>query len=98
MACAATRRWNDARRTDCARSPGCVAGPCHSPPSAVARRRMPEDRQSSEETMPRDEVEILVVEDDSNDLELTLYALDSERISNRIQVVRDGEQALDFLF
>jgi len=48
--------------------------------------------------MPKDAVEILVVEDDPADLELTLYALDSERISNRIQVARDGEQALDFLF
>lgn len=48
--------------------------------------------------MPIDKVEILVVEDDPQDLELTLYALDSERIRNRIQVARDGEEALDFLF
>jgi two-component system response regulator len=48
--------------------------------------------------MPKDEVEVLVVEDDANDLELMLYALDSVRISNRVEVARDGEEALDFLF
>ena len=48
--------------------------------------------------MSNDRVEILLVEDDSNDLELTLHALSKERICNRIQVARDGEEALDFLF
>jgi two-component system response regulator len=48
--------------------------------------------------MARDEVEILLVEDDPGDVELTLHALQSERLANRIQVVRDGEEALDFIF
>ena len=43
-------------------------------------------------------VEILLVEDNPNDIELALYALDSNHMSNRIQVVRDGVEALDFLF
>jgi len=44
------------------------------------------------------EVEILLVEDNPKDIELTLHALRKENLSNRIQVVRDGEEALEFLF
>lgn len=43
-------------------------------------------------------VEILLVEDNSNDLELMLYTLKENKIANHVGVVRDGEQALDFLF
>lgn len=43
-------------------------------------------------------VEILLVEDNSDDLELALHALRKEHLSNNIQVARDGEEALDFLF
>jgi CheY-like chemotaxis protein len=43
-------------------------------------------------------VEILLVEDNSRDLELTLNALRRENLANRIEVSRDGEEALDFLF
>jgi two-component system, response regulator len=42
--------------------------------------------------------EILLVEDDDHDLELTLHALRSESMANRIQVARDGEEALKILF
>ncbi|MBM3746974.1 MAG: response regulator [Acidobacteria bacterium] len=48
--------------------------------------------------MQRYEVEILLVEDDPNDVELTLHALEAGHLINRIQVVRDGEEALDYLF
>jgi two-component system response regulator len=48
--------------------------------------------------MLKDEIEILLVEDDPDDLELTMHALSEERVCNRIQVARDGEEALDFLF
>jgi CheY-like chemotaxis protein len=44
------------------------------------------------------EVEILLVEDNPKDVELTLHALRKENLSNSIYVVRDGEEALDFLF
>ncbi len=44
------------------------------------------------------EVDILLVEDSPDDVELTLHALRRERLANRIFVVRDGEEALDFLF
>lgn len=43
-------------------------------------------------------VEILLVEDNPNDVELTLQALKSSRIANRVEVARDGEEALDFIF
>jgi len=44
------------------------------------------------------EVEILLVEDDPNDLELTLRALRKKNIANRIEVARDGVEALDYIF
>jgi CheY-like chemotaxis protein len=47
--------------------------------------------------MRTDEVEILLVEDDDADLELTLNALRSAHVANQIHVVRDGQEALDFL-
>jgi two-component system, response regulator len=45
-----------------------------------------------------DPVEILLVEDNPNDLELTLHALKKNNIANRIHVASDGEEALDFIF
>ncbi len=45
-----------------------------------------------------DSVEILLVEDDPKDLRLTLRGLQSENLKNRVEVARDGEEALDFLF
>jgi two-component system response regulator len=43
-------------------------------------------------------VEILLVEDNPNDVRLTLHALRQHKIANRVQVARDGAEALDFLF
>jgi CheY-like chemotaxis protein len=43
-------------------------------------------------------VEILLVEDSDTDLELTLRALKKANVANRIEVARDGQEALDFLF
>jgi two-component system, response regulator len=43
------------------------------------------------------EVEILLVEDNERDIELTLHALRAENLGNPIQVARDGEEALEFL-
>jgi two-component system response regulator len=42
--------------------------------------------------------QILLVEDDPQDVELTLRAFRSESVQSRIEVVRDGEEALDYLF
>lgn len=43
-------------------------------------------------------VEILLVEDNPNDVELALHALAKHHLANRIQVVRDGAEALDFIY
>jgi two-component system response regulator len=48
--------------------------------------------------MAKDIVEILLVEDNPNDVELTLHALQAHNLANRIHVVRDGAEALDFIF
>jgi CheY-like chemotaxis protein len=46
----------------------------------------------------KEEVDILLVEDDPNDRDLALHALRRENLANKIFVARDGEEALDFLF
>jgi len=43
-------------------------------------------------------VEILLVEDNPDDVELTLHAFRKHNLANRVHVVRDGAEALDFLF
>jgi two-component system response regulator len=43
-------------------------------------------------------VEILLVEDNPNDVELTLHTLKRHHLANRIHVVGDGAEALAFLF
>ena len=43
-------------------------------------------------------VEILLVEDNPNDVDLTLRAFKKNDLSNPIHVARDGAAALDFLF
>ena len=46
----------------------------------------------------RNIVEILLVEDNPQDLELTLRALRKGNLTNRIQVARDGAEAMEFIF
>jgi DNA-binding response OmpR family regulator len=48
--------------------------------------------------MTQRQIEILLVEDNNDDLELTLHALRKENLANNIHVARDGEEALEFLF
>jgi two-component system response regulator len=48
--------------------------------------------------MTNEALEILLVEDNSNDVELALHALRHHRLANHIHVARDGAEALDFLF
>jgi len=48
--------------------------------------------------MAADPVEILLVEDDPNDVELTLHSLKQNNVTNHVRVVRDGAEALDFIF
>jgi two-component system, response regulator len=48
--------------------------------------------------MSSENLDILLVEDNQDDLDLALHALRRENLANKILVVRDGEEALDFLF
>jgi CheY-like chemotaxis protein len=41
---------------------------------------------------------ILIVEDDPNDVELTLTALEEYHLANEVVVTRDGQEALDYLY
>lgn len=43
-------------------------------------------------------IEVLLVEDNPSDVELTLRALKQRNLANSVHVVRDGAQALDYLF
>src|SRR2546425_779736 len=47
---------------------------------------------------PTPEVEILLVEDNPADVELTLRALTSRHLANQLFVCRDGAEAIDFFF
>ena len=44
------------------------------------------------------EMDILLVEDNPEDVEITLRAFQKHHIANKIHVVRDGEEALECLF
>jgi len=43
-------------------------------------------------------VQILLVEDNLNDVKLALHAFKTNNLANRVQVVRDGAEALEFIF
>ena len=49
-------------------------------------------------SMTSNGVEILLVEDNPRDVELTLRALKKRNLANRVHVAKDGAEALDFLF
>jgi|SRR5208337_2433969 len=44
------------------------------------------------------EVEILLVEDNPNDAELTIRALKNQNLANNLVWIKDGAEALDFIF
>ncbi len=48
--------------------------------------------------MSYNDIEILLVEDNPADVELTLHALRQEKLANAVEVARDGEEALDYIF
>jgi two-component system, response regulator len=45
-----------------------------------------------------EDVDILLVEDNPNDVELTLRALQTRNLAGKVYVVKDGAEALDFIF
>jgi CheY-like chemotaxis protein len=51
----------------------------------------------NEETSGR-QVDILIIEDNADDIELTLHALRENNLANRVEVARDGRAGLDFIF
>ena len=48
--------------------------------------------------MSDDYIEILLAEDNSEDAEMTLRALRRNNLANRVRWVKDGAEALDYLF
>src|SRR5438874_9572723 len=48
--------------------------------------------------MPNHSVEILLVEDNPADVKLALHAFQKHHLANQVQVVRDGAEALEFIF
>jgi two-component system response regulator len=47
---------------------------------------------------PMEQVEILLAEDNANDAEMTLRALRGKNLANKVHWVKDGAEALDFMF
>ena len=48
--------------------------------------------------MTTDYIEILLVEDNPRDVEMTLRALKKKNLANTVHVAKDGAEALDFIF
>lgn len=46
----------------------------------------------------KNEVEVLLVEDNSGDAEMTIRALKKNNLANKLLHVKDGAEALDFIF
>lgn len=46
----------------------------------------------------QNEIEILLVEDNPHDVEMTLRALKKHNLANKVHVVKDGAEALDYFF
>ncbi|MEI9961255.1 MAG: response regulator [Limisphaerales bacterium] len=53
---------------------------------------------SSHRQTQKAQVDILLVEDNSNDVELTIHALKTAGLANTVHVARDGAEALDYFF
>ena len=49
-------------------------------------------------TVPGEPIDVLLVEDDPGDELMTREAFEDNKIGNTLHVVRDGEEALDFLY
>lgn len=64
-------------------------------PTAASSKPNPEDTHM---TINDTLVDLLLVEDNPNDAELALRALRKHNLANQIEWVKDGEQALDYLF
>jgi len=43
-------------------------------------------------------IDVILIEDNPDDVELTLDALKVHKLANRVKVLRDGEEALEYIF
>lgn len=66
--------------------------------STTARRAISRSPSTGDRMHVTQQVEILLVEDNPHDAELTLRALKARNLANQVFVARDGEEALDFFF
>ena len=48
--------------------------------------------------MNKEKVEIVLIEDNPADVELTLNSLKKKNLANRVKILTDGQEALDYLF
>jgi len=48
--------------------------------------------------MREEKTEIVLIEDNPTDAELTLHALKKSNLANNVKVLRDGEEAIEYLF
>ena len=56
------------------------------------------DEKARPEEVNDSPIDILLVEDDEADIEITLRAFEKGRLKNNVSVARDGEEALDFVY
>src|SRR5262249_42161665 len=66
-------------------------------PGPIRGRRSTSRCREGECMVTVDEVEVLLVEDNSSDAELTVRALKKNNLTNRLHIARDGAEAVDFL-
>jgi CheY-like chemotaxis protein/DNA-binding XRE family transcriptional regulator len=62
------------------------------------RPELPGGKKVNGDNPSIDLMDILLVEDNLNDVELTMHAFKKARLNNRVHVVNDGAKALDFVF
>jgi two-component system, response regulator len=52
----------------------------------------------AEESFVSEQVEVLLVDDSQADVKLTLHAIEYQNLPHRFRILRDGEEALNYLF
>jgi two-component system, response regulator len=48
--------------------------------------------------MPAEAIEVVLIEDSLADVELAVHSLQQNHLANHIKILRDGEEALDYIF
>lgn len=89
------RIWLDPEPRPGARIHFCLPVDADTSPAAAKPRR---DLRRYHVTNPVQPIEVLLVEDDPGDELMTREAFEDNKIRNTLHVVRDGQEALDFLY